>query len=268
MRPTSRERIVQNRRVGSIGGENDVDKVICRAKKSGVKKFIVPSSNLENSKKAIMLSEKYPEVYAAVGLHPAHGSEVSLSFYEEIAKLLLAKKVVAVGEVGLDYYYFNKESKYSRYPSKEEQQAILRQMIKLAGDVKLPLILHCREAYSDLLSVLKQEGVCGHNVIHCFMGSKEEAKEFLNLGFYLSFCGNITFDNKLDEIIDFIPLEKILIETDSPYLAPVPHRGERNEPAFLIEIARKVAKIKDTPLVSVEMQTEKNAEKLFNLKEI
>jgi TatD DNase family protein len=243
---------------------DDYGAVITRAKQKGVKKFIVPSSNLENSRKAIIIAEKYPEVFAAIGVHPIYGKEVCLSFFEDMRKLLSQPKIVAIGEVGLDYYYLNKESKYNqRYPNEKEQEVILRQMIKMAEEANLPLILHCRDAYFSLSNILKQEG--GYGVIHCFMGNKKEAKQFLDLGFYLSFCGNITFNNDLDEVIEFVPLEKMLIETDSPFLAPEPYRGKRNEPAYIIEIAKKIAQVKKKSLAEVELQTDRNAEKLFKI---
>ena len=127
------------------------------------------------------------------------------------------------------------------------------------------MILHCRDAYQDLLNVLRKEGFKNSGVIHCFMGSQEEAQTFLDLGFLISFTGNITFSDQLEEIVKYVPLKKILIETDAPYLAPTPHRGERNEPAYIIEVARKIAEIKKVPLVEVEKQTDRNAETLFKI---
>ena len=244
---------------------SDVAGPIVRAKKMGVKKIIVPSSNLENSKIAIKLADRHPEIYAAVGIHPVYGEGVSLEVIGQLYTLLSAKKVVAVGEVGLDYYYFNKESQYRRYPSSEKQKTILIQMIKLAQDARLPLILHCREAYNDLIEFLQKEGIKDSGVIHCFQGDKKQAKKFLERGFYLSFDGNITYGSSLDDVIFEVPLERIMIETDSPFLTPVPYRGQRNEPAYLIEVAKQIAKIKNIPLVEVEKITENNAKTVFKV---
>lgn len=249
----------------SIKGGDDIDAVIDRAKAKGVKAFVIPSSNLNTSKKAVGLSKEYPELFAAIGLHPIHAKEMSIDTLQQFYTLLSAPKVVAVGEFGLDYFYLDKSSTYADFPSKIEQKVVFIEMLKLAQDARLPIILHCREAYEDLITVLKNEGVRSPGVIHCFMGSIEIAKEFLDLGFYISFTGNITFDNSLDSVIKFVPMEKMMIETDAPYLTPKVYRGKRNEPAYLIEVARKVAEIKKMPLAEVEKITEENAKKFFNI---
>lgn len=135
--------------------------------------------------------------------------------------------MVAIGEIGLDYFYLNKTSEYAHYPSKEEQATVLVQFLKLAKDANLPIILHCRQAYSDLINLLKKEGVLGGGVIHCFTGTPEDAGLFLKMGFYLSFAGNITYSDKLNEIVQAVPLERLLLETDAPYLAPEPYRKKK-----------------------------------------
>jgi len=246
--------------------EGEVGAVLGRAEKKGVKKFIVPSSNLKTSKKAISLARKYPEVFAAVGIHPLHANEMSIENLQQFYTILSAPKVVGVGEIGLDYFYLDKVSKTAEYPSKKEQKIVLVEMFKLAMDAQLPLILHCRQAYPDLLDILRNEGVEGPGVIHCFMGNLEEAKKFLDLGFFISFAGNLTYSDSLVDLVNFVPLDKLLLETDCPYLTPEPFRGKKNEPAFMIEIAKKIAEIKGISLVEVEKVTTKNAEKLFKLK--
>ncbi|MCX6807119.1 MAG: TatD family hydrolase [Candidatus Berkelbacteria bacterium] len=245
--------------------KDDVGAVLGRAIDKGIKKFIVPSSNLENSKRAVDLARKYPEVYAAIGLHPIHAKEMSINVLQHFYTLLSAPKIVAVGEIGLDYFYLGKSSKYAEYPSKEEQKVVLIEMLKMAQDTRLPLILHCREAYSDLFNIIQNEGIIGPGVIHCFMGDKDIAKKFLDLGFFISFTGNITFGQSLNSIVKYVPTDKILIETDAPYLTPEVYRGKRNEPAYLIEVARKIAEVKKIPLVEVESATDKNAQKLFKI---
>jgi len=246
--------------------EGEVAAVISRAKAVGIRRFIVPSSNLETSKKAIHLSHRHPEISAAIGLHPIHASELTIEAFQRFYSLASQPKVVAIGEIGLDYFYLNKTSEYAHYPSKEEQRAVLVQFLKLAKDANLPIILHCREAYPDLLNLLKGEGVSGGGVIHCFMGSLEEAEAFLKMGFCLSFAGNITYSGKLDEVVRVVPLERLLLETDAPYLAPEPYRGKRNEPAFMVETAQKIAQLKGISLAELEKQTDQNVERLFSLR--
>jgi len=245
--------------------EGDVGAVIGRAEAKGVKQFIVPSSNLITSQKAVELARRYPEVFAAVGLHPIHAQEMSIEVLQKFYALLSNPKVVAVGEMGLDYFYLGKTSSYAQYPSKDVQKVVFIQMLKLAKDANLPIILHCREAYKDVLAILLNEGVRGPGVVHCFMGSVSEAKAFLDLDFHISFTGNITYSEELNEVIKSVPLERLLLETDAPYLTPESHRGERNEPAYLAETAYKIAKVKGISLAEVEKQTTENAKKLFKL---
>lgn len=247
--------------------KNDIAGAIYRAKKIGVFKIINIGTNLETSFESINLARKYPEIYATVGLHPQETHEVTIEEIEKYFVLLSKEKVVALGEIGLDFYTSEKVGKYSKYPSKEEQRIIFIQMLKLAQDTKLPVILHCRDAYEEMIKILISEGIKIDGVIHCFSSNLLIAKKFLDLGFHLSFCGNITY-KKIDSINDVvreIPLSKILLETDSPYLTPEPFRGKRNEPAYILEITKKVAEIKKIPLVEVEKKTTENAEKLFKL---
>lgn len=245
--------------------EGEVGAVLGRAEEVGVKKFIVPGSDLETSKRAVDLARKYPEIFASVSIHPFHAKEMSIEVLEQFFVLVAKEKVVAVGETGLDYYRLDKTSKFADYPRQEEQKIVFVQMLKLAQDAKKPLILHCRDAYKEMLEILISEGIKIPGVIHCFSGTKDEAKEFLDLGFYISFSGNITYSDSLVDLVKSVPLEKLLLETDSPYLAPEPYRGKRNEPAYMLEIAKKIAEIKGISLVEVEKKTTENAEKLFKI---
>jgi TatD DNase family protein len=225
----------------------------------------------KTSERAIEIAEKYPQgVYAAVGLHPIH--TLGSKFHPEEFKaddyrrlIRSSKKVVAIGETGIDFFHD---------PDNIGQQAeLFRQHLRLAKEFGLPLIIHARnskdgtkDAYNAILDILKKEsGIRG--VIHCFSGTVEQAQAFLKLGFYVGFTGIITFDKtgRLAAVIDSLPLEAILIETDCPFLAPEPHRGERNQPQYVQFVAEKIAMIKEIGYNEVVSQTGKNAFNLFNL---
>lgn len=246
--------------------EGEIAAALGRAFRVGVSKIINIGTDQKTSKESVDLARKYPEIFATIGLHPHHAKEFSIENLEKFFVLLAKEKVVAVGEIGLDFYPLGKTSRYSSYPNKEEQKITFVQMLKLAQDSKLPVILHCREAYPEMLSVLRNEGIKGPGVIHCFSGTPKEAKEFLDLGFFISFTGNITYSKERDEVVKEVPIEKILLETDCPYLTPEPYRGKRNEPAYIVEIARKIAEIKKTTLIEIEKITTQNTEKLFVFK--
>ena len=252
---------------------NSYAQIIERANAFGVGKIIVVGSNFESSIKAIEIAKKYPNVYASVGLHPTHiGDEV---FDEEkYLKLAKDKKVVAIGETGLDYYYTGGITRFSRqtgsYYDKTnatEQQVVFEKLIKIANITSKPLILHARDAGDDLISVLMGQHILPKAVMHCFSENWQFAKTVLDMGLLLSFTGVITFSKNQDtfEVIREVPLEKIMIETDCPYLAPEPHRGKQNEPAFVIEVAKKIAEIKKISLEKVEAQTSKTAEDFFKI---
>ncbi|AKM82049.1 TPA: TatD family deoxyribonuclease [Candidatus Berkelbacteria bacterium] len=239
---------------------SDYASAILRAEKEGVKKFILPASNLETSQKAVQIAKENKNVFAAVGLHPIHVKDENFDeLLEEYKKLAENKKVVAIGETGMDYYYDRGTS--------ELQKEVLEKHIKLAKFVNKPLIIHCRDAYEDLLSVLISENNLPKAVMHCYLGTWDYAKILLEMGFYFSFTGIITFtkDQNVLKAVENIPLDRMMIETDSPWLTPESHRGERNEPAFVIEVAKKIAELKKIPLSEVETQTTKNAEEFFKI---
>lgn len=225
-------------------------------------------SNLETSKKALEIAGEYEKgIYAALGIHPTHIGEIKdLAFeIEELKKLAQDSKVVAIGEAGLDYFH-DKESR-------EEQIVLFKELLNLGRELNLPLIIHCREAFEDTLDVLKsatpnsQSGTIW-GVVHCFSGSLSDALEILDLGLFVSFTGNITYPNaeNLREVVREIPLEKIMVETDSPFLAPIPYRGERNEPSYVVEVAKKIAQIKEISFEKVAEVTTQNAQKIFKIK--
>lgn len=229
----------------------DWQQVIDRAKKANVQAIINVGSNLMTSRKAVEIAGEEKNIFAAVGLHPIHikaPTQRSESRHkvvgdekfdeEKFLKLAQNKKVVAIGETGLDYYY-NKTNAAL-------QKEVLQKSIKLAYQVSKPIILHSREASDDLLPLLMAENPLPKGVMHCFEGDWQFAQMILEMGFYISFTGLITFskNQKTLEVIKEAPLERILIETDCPYLAPEAYRGKKNEPAFVVEVARKIAEIK------------------------
>lgn len=218
----------------------------------------------KTSRKSMEIAKNYKDgVYASVGFHPIYVKDtnekekdvVNTNFYSEAVK---SPKVVAIGEIGLDYYHTKDEN------LRELQKNILRRQIKIAKDFSKPIIFHSRQASGDLIKIVK-EFLPLKGVIHCFSGSWKEAKEYLDMGLLISFTGIVTFTNKYYEIIKNIPLERLMIETDAPYLAPEPFRGKRNEPSYVKYIARKIAEIKNTPFEIISQKTAQNAINFFGI---
>lgn len=237
---------------------SDFDTAILRAQKAGIEKIILVGSNLETSQKAVKIAKKYNFVFAAVGLHPIHVKDET--FNEAVfLKLAKEKKVVAIGETGLDYYHDRTNA--------FDQQAVFLKHLSLANIVGKPVILHSRDAGQDILSVLMTQTPLPRGVFHCFSEDWQFAKIILDLGFYISFTGIITFSKNYAnlEVVKNIPLKKMLIETDSPFLTPEPHRGQRNEPALLVEVAKKIAELRKISLEEVAENTTQNAKDLFKL---
>ena len=210
--------------------------------------------NTESSKKALAFAEKYPYIYAAVGVHPENIGGGTVTEIEELAK---HKKCVAIGEIGLDYYWVS--------DNKGKQKALFEEQLILANKLKLPVIVHDRDAHADTLEILKKHRPKG--VVHSFSGSPEMAKEILELGMYIGIGGVITFKNakKLPEVVEMLPEDRFLLETDAPYLTPVPHRGEINHSAMIYHTAKKIAEIKNTTVDEVLSSARKNTEKLFGI---
>tara|TARA_B100000029_G_scaffold462202_1_gene494513 strand:+ start:753 stop:1508 length:756 start_codon:yes stop_codon:yes gene_type:complete len=236
--------------------KNDFDEVLKRSKQNSISKLICVGVDIESSKKSINLSEKFSQIFATVGYHPHESKEAPLNYLLEIKNLLKSKKVVAIGEIGLDYYY--------NHSDKKTQNKIFIEQLELAKEIDKPVVIHCRDAEDDIIKGLKKVKN-NYGVVHCFSGTEEFAKKLFELGFYVSFTGMITFKNELPKLIEKIPIEKIMIETDSPYLTPVPNRGKRNEPAMVKIVAEKIAEIKNISLNEVAKITTKNAEKLFGI---
>lgn len=240
----------------------DREAVIERARAAGVRRFLVigATGKFGHNQRAVELVRRHDDVFAAVGMHPHDAKNITEETYVQLRALAREPRVVALGETGLDFYH-------NQSPP-DVQCAHFRTFVRLARELGLPLSLHIRDAYPQAARILKEEGegqVTG--VAHCFTGNLEEAEELLNLGFFLSFTGIITFKNavNLREVVKRVPLDRLLIETDCPFLAPVPHRGKRNEPALVVHVAEKVAEVKETSLAKVAEMTTQNAERLFRL---
>jgi len=246
--------------------ENILDSVIKNAQKSGVEKIICASSSIGDSKKAIEISKKYPGVvYAAVGIHPQQtdpGNKDSLkSQIEKLKKLASFKEVVAIGESGLDY---SPAPGLEKDRLKSDQVFLFEKQIELAITKNLPIIVHTRKAFEDTLSILEKYQKA-KGVIHCYSAGKKGVEEVVNLGFYFGVDGNLTYDKGLQNVVAQIPLEKIILETDSPFLTPEPKRGQRNEPGFLPYPALKLAEIKNISKKEVDKITTKTTRRLFQL---
>ena len=241
-------------------GERDA--VIARAKEAGVEAIIAVggagdmSSNLE----AIELAASFPNVYATVGMHPHDAKDVSDEDLHKLRDLAFKPKVIAVGETGLDYYY--------NHSPRDVQRRVFTRFIHMARATGLPLVVHERDAAGQAAELLRSEGGGElRGVIHCFTGDYDAAREYLDLGFYLSFTGIITFKNAeaLRDVVGKVPLERMLVETDSPYLTPVPHRGKRNEPAYVRFVAEMIARLKGIVFEKVAETTTRNVYDLFKI---
>jgi len=246
----------------------EVASVIGRARQRGVERIINVGVDPASSKASIDMARRYPEIYAAVGIHPDVSDQLDVETRQQLLEYATFPKVVAIGEIGLDYYYLKRSSKYAHYPRREVQIFCFEQMLDLAAETGLPVIVHSREAESDTLGVLKGYGGTLRGVVHCFQGDLDFANKILDLGMAISFTGSITFKKNAEyasEVVKKIPIGSIMVETDSPLLTPEPYRGQRNEPANVIEVARKIAQVKGISLVEVETETTKKAKKLFNI---
>ena len=238
----------------------DREQVIQRAIQSKVNYLITLGTDLESSEASIALADKFAVVYAAIGVHPNDAAKAEKDYLKKIVKMLENDKVVAIGEIGLDYY--------RDYTPRKMQHEIFREQINLAREHHLPMVIHNRDAHDDLKSVLKEERAADiGGVLHSFSGSPQFLKEVLDMNFYVSFTGVVTFTNAdYYKLIDAVPLQQLLLETDSPFLAPVPFRGKRNEPSYLKYSAEKISKIKNISLDELSEITTENAKSLFNLK--
>ena len=240
--------------------EEDLEDVVQRLRSRGVKKLVHACCEFTEIPKLKKISDKFDEIFYSVGLHPLEAQKWELSSKSVLKKSAKDdKRVVAIGELGLDF--FKSENKT------QQIDALIPQM-ELACELELPVIIHCRDAANEMIDIcndLSKKGQCPRGVLHCWTGSPNEMQQFLDLGFYISFSGIVTFPkaNEIHECARLVPSDKYLIETDSPFLAPVPHRGKRNEPAFVENVANFIADLRSTELITIAKESTKNAEDLF-----
>ncbi|WP_307893065.1 TatD family hydrolase [Bacillus swezeyi] len=239
---------------------DDLEDVIARAKEEKVEHIVVVGFDRPTITHAMELIEKYDFIYAAIGWHPVDAIDMTDEDLAWIKDLSSHEKVVAIGEMGLDYHW-------DKSP-KDIQKDVFRKQIALAKEVNLPIVIHNRDATEDVVAILREEGaeeVGG--IMHCFTGSAEIAKECINMNFYLSFGGPVTFKNakKPKEVVKQIPNDRILIETDCPFLTPHPYRGKRNEPSYVKLVAEQIAELKGLTYEEVAVMTTENAKKLFGI---
>ncbi len=252
--------------------EDDIDDVIKRAKNAGLEVIINTGTSIESSRKAVELAQKYDFLYAIVGIHPHHADKLSPNWEEELFEIAKSPKVVGIGEIGIDYYSYESNG----IVDSGLQKDVFVKQLKIAHELNLPLQIHNRQAGDDILIALKEninllrEEKPG--MFHCMSGNVAFLKEVLNLGFLVGFDGNITYkgiakgeDTPLSELIMNSPIERIVTETDAPFLTPEPHRGSRNEPSYVIIVAQSIAKIKALTFEEVEAKTTLSARELFSL---
>lgn len=239
----------------------EVDKVVSHAKECGVAFIINSGYDISSSQEVILLAEQYDDLYATIGIYPENCEEFDENCQNLLKNMAKNEKVVGIGEIGLQYT--------EGMPSKEKQRETFEKQIKMAYELEKPIVIHCREAYGDTLEVLKKnkEFLKFGGTLHCYCGSKEMAIEFLKLGLHISVGGVSTFKNaeKLREAISVVPLERLLLETDCPYLAPHPFRGKRNDPSYIPTIAENLAKIKGVSVEEIVKKTTENARRLFKI---
>jgi len=239
--------------------DEDRDALLASLPSRGVQLVVDPGCDMEAAKTAVELAKKYPHVYAAVGIHPEASTQFGPEALALLEKLVQEPKVRAIGEIGLDYYWED-------CPPRELQKQVFRAQMDLARQHHLPVIVHDREAHGDTMEIVRENkdviGVC-----HCYSGAVEDAKTYVRLGWYLSFTGVITYKNavKSHEVIRWMPMDRIMIETDSPYLTPVPHRGKRNDSGYVYLVAEKIAQIKGISPEEVAQITMENGKRFFEI---
>ena len=237
----------------------DLDAVLDRAAAAGITRILTigTGDGPPELDRAVRLADRYPQIYASVGVHPHDASKATASTIDDLRELARHPKVMGFGEIGLDYHY--------DFSPREVQREIFAAQLELARELKLPIIIHTREAWDDTIATIRRHW-SGPGVMHCFTGGPEQAEEALALGLYLSFGGVITFKtaNELRIAAQIVPADRLLTETDAPYLAPTPWRGKRNEPAFMIETAKKLSEIRGTTLEAIAELTSTNFDRLFS----
>lgn len=237
----------------------DRDEVVARALAAGVSLILNVGADMGSSARSVALAEKYSGIYAAVGMHPHDAKDMRETDYTQLEQWTKHPRVVAIGEIGLDYHY-------DLSPRPVQKEVFLRQL-DLARKTGKPFIIHEREAHADTLEIIRSAARGLKGVFHCFSGSVETAREYLKMGFYISVAGPVTFSKsgKTKEVAKYVPLDRLLVETDSPYLTPQPHRGHRNEPAYVRLVAEEIASLRNLPLEEVAAATTANVRRLFDI---
>lgn len=241
---------------------DDIPETIERAKELGVIKMAVVGFDTPTIEKSLQLSHDYSNIYSIIGWHPTEAGSYTKDVEKKLQEQLTMPKVVALGEIGLDYYWME--------DPKEVQAEVFRRQIAIAKEMNLPISIHTREALADTYQILKEEDIRDiGGIMHSFSGDFEWAKRFLDLGMHISFSGVVTFKKAQDvqEAATHVPLDRLLVETDAPYLAPVPYRGKRNEPGYTRYTVEKIAELRNLPVEEVALQTWKNAHRLFRIAE-
>ena len=239
--------------------DGDREALLAGMPEKNVGLIVNPGCDISSSRTAVALAESFDFVYAAVGIHPENCGDFEPGMIDQLRQMAKNPRVVAIGEIGLDYYW-------AENPPRELQQEVLRRQLRLAEELGLPVIIHDRDAHGDTLDIVR-EFPRVRGVFHCFAGSAEMARELIKMGWMLSFNGAVTFKNakKAPEVIAAVPLEKLMIETDAPYLTPVPHRGERNDSSYVRLVAEKIAQIKGLTPEEVEKATWENGRRFFGV---
>lgn len=237
----------------------DRDSLIASLKENGVGAYCEIGFDMPSSHEAASLADRYDFIYAAVGVHPHDSKDMTDDDLPDLKELLSRDKVVALGEIGLDYYYDNSD--------RASQREWFARQLELAREVDMPVVIHSRDAMEDTLNILKAHGG-GDGIIHCYSGSKESARLLLDMGYYISFAGPVTFKNasSILDVVRYVPIDRILIETDSPYLAPVPYRGKRNCPVYVAEVCKKVSELKGMDFEEMAHITRQNAKNVYRIK--
>ncbi|MDB9822215.1 TatD family hydrolase [Deltaproteobacteria bacterium] len=240
--------------------KGDLEEVLERALNGGVTHIITIGIDIPSSLKALELANRYDFIYSSIGYHPHNAEGTDFKGLEELGRLASESKVVAWGEIGLDFF--------RNRSSPEKQIEVFEQQLETAFQLDMPVIIHDRDAHSEILDILRKKGNKGHRgVIHCFSGDYDMAMAFIDMGYYISIPGTVTFKNafKVQDVASRVPIDRILVETDAPFLAPVPKRGKRNEPFFVTHTARKIAQIRGMDFNEFTLKTSENAKKLFGL---
>lgn len=238
---------------------DDLEEVIARARASGVNRIIIPSTNFDTLDQALYIAHRFEDMFVAAGIHPQDAKDLPDDYVNRLRSYCSSSKVIAIGEIGLDYHY--------DYCPKEIQKNVLEHQLELAKELDLPVILHNRDSDNDLINIISshQDGKL-RGQFHCFVGSIEFAKRALDLGFHISFTGKVTYKkSSLDEVIAYIPDDRLMIETDAPFMTPTPHRGKRNEPAYIPLIAERFASARQQNIEHIAEITSVNALRLFRI---